>query len=40
MTDFHLGNAVLLRNAVAKLSFTSVSGINAPYSWINVGRDS
>ena len=40
MTDFYLGNAALIRDAVAKLGFTCVGGINAPYIWINVGRDS
>ena len=32
MTDFYLGNAALIRNAVAKLGFTCVGGVNAPYS--------
>jgi LL-diaminopimelate aminotransferase len=40
MTDFYLGNAALIRDAVAKLGFTCVGGENAPYIWINVGRDS
>lgn len=40
MTDFYLGNAALIRAAVAKLGFTCVGGENAPYIWINVGRDS
>jgi len=40
MTDFYLGNAALIRDAVAKLGFTCVGGVNAPYIWINVGRDS
>jgi LL-diaminopimelate aminotransferase len=40
MTDFYLGNAALIRDAVAKLGFSCVGGINAPYIWINVGRDS
>jgi LL-diaminopimelate aminotransferase len=40
MTDFYLGNAALIREAVAKLGFTCVGGVNAPYIWINVGRDS
>jgi LL-diaminopimelate aminotransferase len=40
MTDFYLGNAALIREAVAKLGYTCVGGVNAPYIWINVGRDS
>ena len=40
MTDFYLGNAALIREAVAKLGFKGVGGENAPYIWINVGRDS
>ena len=40
MTDFYLGNAALIRDAVAKLGFSCVGGVNAPYIWINVGRDS
>ena len=40
MTDFYLGNAALIREAVAKLGFSCVGGENAPYIWINTGRDS
>jgi LL-diaminopimelate aminotransferase len=40
MTDFYLGNAALIREAVAKLGFSCVGGQNAPYIWINTGRDS
>jgi LL-diaminopimelate aminotransferase len=40
MTDFYLGNASLIREAMNKLGFSCVGGINAPYIWINVGRDS
>ncbi len=40
MTDFYLGNAALIREAVAKLGFSCVGGDNAPYIWINTGRDS
>jgi len=40
MTDFYLGNAALIRAAVTQLGFTCVGGENAPYIWINVGRDS
>src|SRR5471032_890346 len=40
MTDFYLGNAALIRAAVTALGFSCVGGDNAPYIWINVGRDS
>jgi LL-diaminopimelate aminotransferase len=40
LTDFYLGNARLIREAVAKLGFSCVGGDNAPYIWINTGRDS
>jgi LL-diaminopimelate aminotransferase len=40
MTDFYLANAALIRAAVTKLGFSCVGGDNAPYIWINVGRDS
>jgi LL-diaminopimelate aminotransferase len=40
MTDFYLANAALIRTAVTKLGFNCVGGDNAPYIWINVGRDS
>jgi LL-diaminopimelate aminotransferase len=40
LTDFYLGNAKLIREAVAKLGMTCVGGDNAPYIWINTGRDS
>jgi LL-diaminopimelate aminotransferase len=40
LTDFYLGNAALIRSAVKGLGFTCVGGDNAPYIWVNVGRDS
>jgi len=40
MTDFYLGNAKLIRGAMAKLGLPCVGGDNAPYIWINTGRDS
>ncbi len=40
MTDFYLGNAALIRQAMTKLGFSCVGGENAPYIWINTGRDS
>jgi LL-diaminopimelate aminotransferase len=48
LTDFYLGNAALIRDAMTKLGFGCVGGDNAPYIWINTasagspqaGRDS
>jgi len=40
MTDYYLGNAKLIREAVAKLGLSCVGGENAPYIWVNTGRDS
>jgi LL-diaminopimelate aminotransferase len=40
LTDFYLGNALLIRAAMAKLGLSCVGGDNAPYIWVNVGRDS
>ena len=40
LTDFYLGNAQLIRAAMAKLGLSCVGGDNAPYIWVNVGRDS
>jgi LL-diaminopimelate aminotransferase len=40
MTDFYLANAALIRTAMTKLGFGCVGGDNAPYIWINTGRDS
>ena len=40
MTDFYLGNAKLIREAMAKLGLPCVGGDNAPYIWVNTGRDS
>jgi len=40
MTDFYLGNAALIRQAVAGLGLSCVGGDNAPYIWINTGTDS
>jgi LL-diaminopimelate aminotransferase len=40
LTDFYLGNAQLVRAAMGKLGFKCVGGDNAPYIWVNVGRDS
>jgi len=40
MTDFYLANAALIRSAILSLGFSCVGGDNAPYIWINTGRDS
>jgi len=40
LTDFYLGNAKLIREAVGRLGLACVGGDNAPYIWINTGRDS
>ena len=39
-TDFYLENAALIRTAMTDLGFSCVGGDNAPYIWINTGRDS
>jgi len=39
-TDFYLENAALIREAIAGLGLSCVGGDNAPYIWINTGRDS
>ena len=40
LTDFYLGNAKLIREAVTKLGLTCIGGDDAPYIWVNTGRDS
>lgn len=40
LTDFYLGNAKLIREAMTGLGFTCVGGDNAPYIWVATGRDS
>jgi LL-diaminopimelate aminotransferase len=40
LTDFYLGNAKLIREAVTGLGLKCVGGDNAPYIWVNTGRDS
>ncbi len=40
LTDFYLGNAKLIRNAMGNLGYTCIGGDDAPYIWINTGRDS
>jgi LL-diaminopimelate aminotransferase len=40
LTDFYLGNAKLIREAMARLGLPCVGGDNSPYIWVNVGGDS
>lgn len=40
LTDFYLGNAQLIREAMGRLGFTCIGGDNAPYIWVATGRDS
>ena len=40
LIDFYLANAKLIREAVKNWGFTCIGGDNAPYLWINTGRDS
>ena len=40
LTDFYLENAAIICDAVQKLGLPCVGGDNAPYIWINAGRDS
>ncbi len=40
LIDFYLANAKLIREAMTKLGFSCIGGDNAPYIWINTGRDS
>ena len=40
LTDFYLANAKLILAAMGRLGFKCSGGDNAPYIWVNVGRDS
>jgi len=40
LTDFYLGNAKLIREAMGKLGMSCIGGDDAPYIWVNTGRDS
>ncbi len=40
LTDFYLGNAKLIRDAMTKLGMSCIGGDDAPYIWVNTGRDS
>ena len=38
--DFYLGNAKLIREALAALGYTCVGGVDSPYVWVDVKGDS
>jgi len=40
LINFYLANAKLIREAMTKLGFSCIGGDNAPYIWVNTGRDS
>ena len=40
LTDFYLENARLIREAMGRLGLPCSGGENAPYLWVNTGRDS
>ncbi len=40
LINHYLANAKLIREAMTKLGFTCIGGDNAPYIWVNTGRDS
>ena len=40
LTDFYLGNAKLIREAMRKLGYRCVGGDNSPYIWIRTNTDS
>ncbi len=40
LADFYLGNAHLIRAAMGRLGLKCVGGDNAPYIWVDVGRES
>ena len=40
LTDYYMANAAIVRKAINELGFDCVGGENAPYIWIDGGRDS
>ncbi len=40
LINHYLANAKLIRDAMTKLGFSCIGGDNAPYIWVNTGRDS
>ena len=40
LINYYLANAKLIRDAMNQLGFTCIGGDNAPYIWVNTGRDS
>ncbi len=40
LTDYYLGNARVIREAITKLGYDCVGGDNSPYIWMYTGKDS
>lgn len=40
LTDYYLGNARVIREAISKLGYDCVGGDNSPYIWMYTGKDS
>ena len=40
LTDFYLGNAAIIRDTLADLGYSMTGGVNSPYVWVNVVKDS
>ena len=40
INDYYLGNARLIREAVAALGYPLTGGVNSPYIWVQTGKDS
>jgi LL-diaminopimelate aminotransferase len=40
LTDYYLGNAHIIREAMTKLGYDCVGGDNSPYIWMYTGKDS
>lgn len=40
LTDYYLGNAHIIREAITKLGYDCVGGDNSPYIWMYTGKDS
>ena len=40
LTDYYLGNARVIREAITKLGYDCVGGDNSPYIWVYTGKDS
>ena len=40
LTDYYLGNARVIREAITKLGYDCIGGDNSPYIWMYTGKDS